>query len=79
MYIGWGICQIGMAFFFQAFLTNPRTSTSIINLINLLLVVGYILSLWTTILAVSFNNTIFNSPKVVPTWLLFYPTFNICR
>jgi len=44
-----------------------------------MLVVGYILSLWATILSVSFNNTIFNPPKKVPTWLLFYPTVNICR
>lgn len=28
LYIGWGFCQIGLAFFFQAFLSNARTSTS---------------------------------------------------
>jgi len=43
------------------------------------IVIGYLLSLWTTLIAVSFNNTIFNSPKIIPTWILFYPTFNICR
>jgi len=28
MYLGWGLCQIGMAFFFQAFLNNARSATS---------------------------------------------------
>lgn len=28
VYLGWGLCQIGMAFFFQAFLNNARTATS---------------------------------------------------
>jgi hypothetical protein len=28
IYFGWGFCQVGMAFFFQAFLSNARTATS---------------------------------------------------
>jgi hypothetical protein len=28
IYIGWGLCQVGMAFFFQAFLSNARSATS---------------------------------------------------
>lgn len=28
IFIGWGFCQIGLAFFFQVFLSNPRSSTS---------------------------------------------------
>lgn len=38
IYIGWGFCQIGLAFFLQAFLSNARTSTSKIlySLINLI-------------------------------------------
>jgi len=28
IYFGWGLCQIGMAFFFQAFLSNAKTATS---------------------------------------------------
>ena len=30
-------------------------------------------------MAVSLNMTIFNLPKLIPKWLLFYPTFNVCR
>ena len=78
MYVGWGLCQIGMSFFFQSFLNNARSATSI-HLCLIILVIGYILSLWTTIVAISLNNTMFNSPKVVPNWLLFYPTVNISR
>ena len=28
VFLGWGFCQIGLAYFFQAFLSNARTSTS---------------------------------------------------
>jgi ABC-type multidrug transport system ATPase subunit len=69
IYLGWGLCQVGMAFFFQAFLSNARSAT----------IIGYIISLWTTLLAVSLNYTIFDLPKKIPIWLLTYPTFNICR
>lgn len=69
IYFGWGLCQVGMAFFFQAFLSNARSAT----------IIGYIISLWTTLLAVSLNYTIFNLPAKIPLWLLTYPTFNICR
>lgn len=31
IFFGWGLCQIGLAFFFQAFLSNARTSTSKIS------------------------------------------------
>jgi hypothetical protein len=34
IYFGWGLCQIGMAFFFQAFLSNARSATSKILLIS---------------------------------------------
>ena len=35
--------------------------------------------MWTTLLAVSLNGTIFDFPKVMPWGLLLYPSFNICR
>lgn len=44
-----------------------------------LLVIGYILSLWTTILGAGLNYTIFDFPNIIPTWLLCYPAFNITR
>jgi uncharacterized membrane protein len=28
VFVGWGFCQVAMAFFFQAFLNNARSSTS---------------------------------------------------
>jgi hypothetical protein len=43
------------------------------------LVIGYILSLWTTILGAGLNLTIFDFPTLMPTWVLFYPAFNITR
>lgn len=35
--------------------------------------------MWTTLLAVSLNGTIFDFPRTMPSSMLFYPTFNICR
>jgi hypothetical protein len=81
MYFGWGFCQIGLAFFYQAFLTNSRSATSInFNLfIYIIIVIGYIISLWTTLLAVSLNFTLYDLPKQAPLILLLYPTFTVCR
>lgn len=43
------------------------------------LVIGYIISLWTVITGSSLNLTLFEFPKEMPVWLLFYPSFNISR
>ena len=56
-----------------------RVSLIPINFIFLNLVIGYILSLWTTILGAGLNLTIFDFPTLMPTWILFYPAFNITR
>lgn len=36
IFLGWGLCQVSMAFFFQAFLTNARSATSNTNKHNTL-------------------------------------------
>ena len=68
-FISWGFCQIGLAFFFQSFITNARSAT----------IVGYMVSLWTTLIAVSLNFSIYDLPEPYPFWLLCYPTFSLCR
>ena len=37
------------------------------------------LSLWTTLIAVSLNFSIYDLPQSYPLWLLCYPTFSLCR
>jgi len=68
-FVSWGFCQVGLAFFFQAFINNARSAT----------IVGYMLSLWTTLIAVSLNFSIYDLPQSYPLWLLCYPTFSLCR
>ena len=68
-FVSWGFCQVGLAFFFQAFINNARSAT----------IVGYMLSLWTTLIAVSLNFSIYDLPEPYPFWLLCYPTFSLCR
>lgn len=68
-FISWGICQVGLAFFFQAFISNARSAT----------IIGYMVSLWTTIIAASLNFSIYDLPEKYPVWLLLYPTFALCR
>ena len=69
LFILWGFNQIGLAFFFQSFVNNARSTT----------IIGYMVSLWTTLIAVSLNFSIYDIPNKFPIILLYYPTFNLCR
>ena len=40
---------------------------------------GYLLSIWVTLVAVTLNATLFAYPKEVSWWLLMYPTFPFVR
>ena len=68
-FVSWGVCQVGLAFFYQAFLSNARSAT----------IIGYMVSLWTTIIASSLNFSIYDLPEKFPIPLLMYPTFALCR
>ena len=65
----WGFAQIGLAYFFQAFLSNGRTTS----------IIGYMLSLWLTIVCAALNLAIFVLPKEAPYALNILPSFAICR
>jgi ABC-type multidrug transport system fused ATPase/permease subunit len=69
MLVGWGLSQVSLGFFFQTFLSKAKTAT----------IVGYILSVWTTMIGISFNFALFPPPKVLPVGLRFYPPFAFCR
>ena len=65
----WGFAQIGLAYFFQAFLTNSRTTS----------VIGYMISLWLTVICTCLNLAMFVLPKEAPYLLNLFPSFGISR
>ena len=65
----WGFSQIGLAFFFQAFLNNGRTTS----------IIGYMLALWFTLTCAALNSSVFIIPKEAPYILNLLPTFAMCR
>ena len=67
--IGWGLNQISFAIFLQTFLNKAKTSS----------ILGYILSVWLSILAIGLNIKIFRNPRLLPEFLLCIPSFNIVR
>jgi hypothetical protein len=69
MYVGWGLCQISLAFFFSVFINSSQTAS----------IMGYALSIWTTTIATSLNITIYTYPEEMG-WLAYpYPTVPFCR
>ena len=65
----WGFAQIALAFFFQAFLNNGRTTS----------IIGYIIAAWLTLTSVSVNLSCFVIPVEAPYFLNLFPTFALCR
>ena len=70
--LAWGICQIGLAFFYVAFINKARNAT----------IAGYMLSIWTPVICVCLNLLVFESidtNNACPVYLFMYPTFALCR
>ena len=68
-FIGWGFAQISLSFFFSAFLQMAQTAS----------IIGYLLSIWVTLVAVSLNLTLFGWPNPMVWYLHLYPTFSFVR
>ena len=51
--VGWAFGQLGVAMFFQTFLKTARTAN----------IVGYLLSIWTSIIGTTLNLGIYAYPK----------------
>jgi ABC-type Na+ transport system ATPase subunit NatA len=68
-FLGWGYSQISLAFFFSVFTSKAQNAT----------IMGYVISIWTTILAVALNSTLFEYPNKMPSALHIYPTFSFAR
>jgi hypothetical protein len=69
IFLGWGLCQISMAFFASVFLNDSQTAS----------IIGYTLSIWTSIIASSLNATIFQLPHTMSAKIYPFPMFPFCR
>lgn len=66
---GWILVQIGMATFFQVFLKSSRAAN----------IIGYLISIWTTLIGATLSIAIFQYPRPMPIGYLLYPTFSFNR
>jgi ABC-type multidrug transport system ATPase subunit len=69
MLVGWGICQISLAFFIQVFISKARTAT----------IWGYLLSIWTVLWGITLNIAVYPLPQTLPNYLIWYPHFAFTR
>lgn len=68
-FIGWAIAQISMTSFFQIFINNSKTAT----------IIGYILSIFSTLIGVTICTVVFPAPLTLPLLLIMYPPFALSR
>lgn len=67
--IGWAIAQIGMTNLVQIFIRNAKSAT----------IIGYLLSVFSTLLGETISVAVYSDPQIMPFWLLAYPPFSLCR
>lgn len=69
LFVGWGIAQVSLTAFVQIFINNSKTST----------IVGYLLSIFSSLVGQTISTLIYPSPMAMPLPLLLYPPFALCR
>lgn len=66
---GWSLAQIGMAAFFQTFLSKSRSAN----------IIGYLFSIWTTMIGATLNLGSYQYPAELPIGLQIIPPFAFVR
>ena len=69
MLVGWAIAQISLTNFVQIFINNAKSAT----------IIGYLLSIFSTLVGEALTITIHPYPMDMPFLLLLYPPFSLCR
>ena len=69
VFIGWAIAQISLTSFVQMFIDSAKTST----------IVGYLLSIFSSLIGMVLSSVIFPYPSRFPTLLILYPPFALSR
>ena len=67
--IGWAIAQISMTSLVQIFISNAKSAT----------IVGYLLSIFSSLVGETIVVFVYSSPLLVPNWLFLYPPIALCR
>jgi hypothetical protein len=67
--IGWAIAQISMTNLVQIFISNGKSAT----------IIGYILSIFSTLVGETISAVVYSDPMKMPLSLLIYPPFALCR
>jgi len=67
--LGWILAQIGMATFFQVFLTSSRAAN----------IIGYLISIWTNLIGATLSIALYQYPNPLPKAFILYPTFAFNR
>jgi hypothetical protein len=67
--LGWSLSQIGMAAFFQTFLNKSRSAN----------IIGYLISIWTTMIGATLNLGVYQYPSPFPIGLQMIPPFAFVR
>jgi hypothetical protein len=69
VFVGWAVAQVAMAALFQVFINSAKTAT----------IVGYVLSIFSTLVGVTICTVIFPAPMTLPLPFLLYPPFALSR
>lgn len=67
--LGWSLAQIGMAAFFQTFLSKSRSAN----------IIGYLFSIWATMIGATLNLGSYQYPSELPIGLQIIPPFAFVR
>lgn len=67
--IGWAIAQISLTTFVQIFVNNAKSAT----------IIGYLLSIFSTLVGEALSITIHPFPMEMPLPILLFPPFCLCR
>lgn len=61
--VGWSISQIGLAAFFQTFLSKSRSAN----------IIGYVVAIWTMMISSTLSVGVYQTPAHFPAWLQALP------
>ena len=61
--VGWAISQLGLAVFFQTFLSKSRSAN----------IIGYVIAIWTMMIASTLSVGVYQYPSQFPAWLQAIP------
>lgn len=67
--VGWSIAQVSLTAFMQIFINSSKAAT----------IIGYLLSIFSTMVGQAICTAIYPSPSRLPSYLLMYPPFALSR